>query len=791
MYNRLRVVLGIFVFIGLGLTWRVYDLQILSHDYYEQAAQKLHWGGIKLPAQRGEIVISDRLTGEEVALATNANLDLLYFDPKFILGKRKVKGEEQQIGDPEAIVRELAPILFPVFVERRQEAERAKTDTASSELPGARYFVKKGREVVEMTGIGGTPVAEVEAECTEECKVARGQALLLEIKMAQAQKQPDAVNTEKIVDEENPEPETSPEPSLTQEQWDKIAEECAAECEYSPTIIPEEAEPGADAPVTATDDPLSPEPDTMIAFRDWLRAQIFENADKRYVPIIRRLPPAVSNQIDELERDPELNLKGVVRISEPWRFYPEGELAAPIIGFTDHDKIGRYGVEEQFNDKLQGQDGRILTEKDTAGREIAIGEKIVERAVDGVKIKLSLDRAVQSKVEEVLARHSEELAADAAAAIVMEPDSGRIVAMAQYPRFDPNDFWKVYQKRYLTDSELQKISGEWLENHRNYPIMEEENPDGTKRHYVYQNAVGPAAYRNKNMDEMWESGSIFKSIVMAAALDAHALTPDTRCDICAAPVKLDEYYVRTWNDRYRANQTMSQTLQWSDNTGMVFVAKKLGKKPMWQYLKNFGMGKRTDIGFDSEQKGVLPLWRYQADIDQATLAFGQGVSTTSLQLITAFAALVNGGYLMKPILVEKLFFPDGTSETNEPEVRRRVISDEASAQISSMLVSVIEEGGGKFAAVPNYFVGGKTGTAQIAGFYTDKEGVKRYGYEEGIGTTIASFIGFGPLTNPKFVMLVKFDRPRANEWGSRTAAPAWSEIAEFLLRDYYRIPPER
>ncbi|MCX6807930.1 MAG: penicillin-binding protein 2 [Patescibacteria group bacterium] len=819
LYSRLRIVIGIFAFLAIALVIRLYYAQIISYDKYTQLADILHWGGIKLPAQRGEIMIHDKLTGEAVPLATNANLELLYFDPKFMLATRRVAGIDEQIGDPETVVRELTPILYPVFLERKKEIIERDKALFQTELPGNRYFVKQGNTTVEMTGLGGQPLEDWRRECIMRCQDLQSQLKLVN-NLAVIQKTGSGVAVD-----------SGTGAYLSQEQWDEITKGCESECQYTdPRVTGSQVEEyGLDAPINLEDDPLKPSQDSMMAFRDWLRQKIYQNQDKRYVPIMRRLPPEVSIKIDKLGGKVNINFKGVVRLPEPWRYYPEDDLAASVIGFTDHDKIGRYGVEEQHDVWLQGKDGRILTEKDTAGREIAIGEKIVERAQDGVRIELSIDRSVQSKIEEILKRNVEKYAADSGQVIIMEPDTGRIISMAQYPSFDPNKFWDVYQRRYLTDLELQKISGEWQENHRYYPILEENLSQsaagvqtasgsnlltgnvtnssnsnlnsasgfsatstlGSKRYYVYQNALGPAVYRNKSIDEVWEPGSIFKSLIVAAALDTHAVTPDTRCDICGGPVRLDEYEVHTWNDKYRPNQTVAQTLQWSDNVGMVFVAQKLGKKMMWRYIKDFGLGERTGIGFDSEQKGVVPLWRYLADIEHATLAFGQGISVTSMQMITAFTSLVNGGYLMQPYLIDRMIYPDGKIEETEPKVRRRVIADETSAIISSMMVSDVEIGGSKFGGVKGYYVGGKTGTAQIPGFYVDKKGVKRYGYEDGVGTTEASFVGFAPLKNPRFTMLVKFDRPRENEWGSTTAAPAFSEIAEFLLKDYYRVPPER
>lgn len=257
------------------------------------------------------------------------------------------------------------------------------------------------------------------------------------------------------------------------------------------------------------------------------------------------------------------------------------------------------------------------------------------------------------------------------------------------------------------------------------------------------------------MQDTYEPGSIIKPIIMAAGLDAQEITADTSFHD-EGPIELDEYKVTNHDNKYRGWITMTKILEDSLNTGMTFIAQRLGKRLMYKYLQDFGFGKRTDVGLDVESPGSLSHFRTWADITHANISFGQGIAATPMQMITAFTALANGGKLLQPHIIKELRYRDRDTKNIETKVVSQVISEEVSRTITSMLISVVEHGGGAYARIPGYYVAGKTGTAQIP----DQFGR----YESGIGTTIASFMGYAPANDPKFTTIVRVIRPRSTQW---------------------------
>jgi cell division protein FtsI/penicillin-binding protein 2 len=284
----------------------------------------------------------------------------------------------------------------------------------------------------------------------------------------------------------------------------------------------------------------------------------------------------------------------------------------------------------------------------------------------------------------------------------------------------------------------------------------------------FKNIIGSATYRNRAVSDIFEPGSVFKAIAMAIALDDGDVTPTTTYND-HGPIKVDEFEIHNATDTYYGITTMRGVLERSLNTGMAFVARKMGRELFGRYLKKFGFGERTYIEFEDEADAKFKDSSRWAESELVTYAFGQGIAVTPIQFITAISALANKGILMKPHIVEA-----------EPEQVRRVISEKTAATISAMMVSVVESSATQRAAVPGYKVAGKTGTAQ-----TYKHGKPL----TGPGTTIASFIGFGPFQDPRFAILVKIDRPRSSIWSDATATPLFAEIAGFLFK-YYNVPPE-
>jgi cell division protein FtsI/penicillin-binding protein 2 len=449
---------------------------------------------------------------------------------------------------------------------------------------------------------------------------------------------------------------------------------------------------------------------------------------------------AIKKQVtdEQVKQIKELGLVGIYQEPETVRYYPGNNLAAHILGFLGFrgtERVGQYGIEGNFNSALAGSAGIMGIETDSAGRWITFASRNLAPAEDGQDIYLTIDAAVQYKAQEVLKKTVAEHGATGGSVIIMNPKTGAVMAMANNPDFDPNTYNMV--------------------------------PDLS--HYV-----------NTALSLDYEPGSIFKPITMAAAINERKVTPDTVYEDLGF-VEMDEFKIRNSDGEAHGMQTMTQVLEKSLNTGMIFVEQQLGHSKFRDYVHRFGFGKKTGIELPNEILGNLDNLEKKSDIFFATSSYGQGHTVTPLQITTAYTALANAGKLMKPYIVQKVVHSNGREEITEPEKVEQVIEPSTAAQVTAMMVNVVENGHGKRAAVPGYYIAGKTGTAQVP--YKD-----RAGYEP--GKTIGSFVGYGPVDNPQFVMLVRIDNPQGVRFAESTAAPAFGEIASFIL-NYLQVPPSR
>jgi cell division protein FtsI/penicillin-binding protein 2 len=440
---------------------------------------------------------------------------------------------------------------------------------------------------------------------------------------------------------------------------------------------------------------------------------------------------------EEVSQIKDLKIKGVYLTPETFRFYPAGELASQIVGFVGSDgkeMRGMYGVEASENDKLEGKVGSLSQEKDTRGGWISTANREINPAEDGVDLILTINHTVQYETEKILKETVEKHKADNGTAIVMEPKSGKILAMANYPSFNPNEYSKV-----------ENIS----------------------------------VFANPSVDSVYEPGSVFKAFTMSAGIDDGKVNPDTTY-VDSGGVHEAGYEIRNSDNKANGKQTMTQVLEKSINTGVIFVEKQLGNKKFADYMERFGFGAKTNIDLPGEINGnTANLNDLKSNIQFFTASFGQGISVTPLQLVNGYAAIANGGMLMKPQIIDKIAYPDGHTEEIQPQEIRRVITQDSANQIAKMLRSVVVIGHGKKADVPGYLVAGKTGTAQVP----KSDG---RGYEDGI--TIGSFAGFAPSDDPQFVVLVKIYHPRDVQWAESTAGPAFGKILKILF-DYYGVEP--
>ncbi|TEU01823.1 penicillin-binding protein 2 [Candidatus Woesebacteria bacterium] len=448
-----------------------------------------------------------------------------------------------------------------------------------------------------------------------------------------------------------------------------------------------------------------------------------------WVPLKHKINPEVKKNIEALA------INGIGFEREELRVYPEASSAAHLLGFVGKDSegedIGYFGLEGFYNLSLSGKPGFLTRERDARGLPIGIGDSTEILAIKGVDLLTHIDKTIQLTLEEKLLDGIEKYGAKGGTAIVMDPKDGAILGMVSYPAYDQARYWQF----------------------------------------------GDEFFKNPAVSDAFEPGSIFKILIMAAALDADAVEVDTKCEICDGPLKVDKYYIKTWDNEYHPDQTMLDVIVNSDNVGMAFVGQTLGADKLYDYLDNFGIGKLTGIDLQGE---VSPKLREKGSwniVDLATASFGQGVAITPIQMIRAVAAIANDGVLTTPQVVDKILGYDWREDIR-PILGERVISSDSANEMTAMMVEAAKSGEAKWTHARGFKVAGKTGTAQIpiAGHYDDEK-------------TIASFVGFVPADDPKFVMLVTLREPTSSPWASETAAPLWYTIAkEFFV--FFGIQPE-
>jgi len=428
---------------------------------------------------------------------------------------------------------------------------------------------------------------------------------------------------------------------------------------------------------------------------------------------------------EEIELLKKLNLPGVYLGSETLRYYPQGTLASQMVGFVGGDNIGQYGLEGYYNEILEGSEGFQEGEKGAQGYLVKMTSGSVKSGLDLV---LTVDYNIQFFAEKLLRKAKEDLNIESGQIIVGDPISGKILAMANFPNFDPNQYWK--------EEDLE----------------------------IFQNSV---------TQKLFEPGSVFKPITMAAALDEGAITPQTTYTDPGI-IKIGGWPIYNYDQRvYQGEITMTEVLEKSINTGAVFAESQITHQTFLDYIEKFGFFEPTGIDLEGEIFSTNSNLKKGYEVNFATASFGQGIEITPIQLFRAFSAISNGGKLIKPYLVEK----------NQSEISgEQIISQKTAAQLTAMLVSVVENGFGKSAKVPGYYIAGKTGTAQIP-FSALK--IDKSGYSE---KTIQTFAGFAPAFNPRFLILVKLDNP-STKTAEYSAAPLFRELAKYII-DYYQIPPD-
>ncbi|HXG50099.1 MAG TPA: penicillin-binding transpeptidase domain-containing protein [candidate division Zixibacteria bacterium] len=453
------------------------------------------------------------------------------------------------------------------------------------------------------------------------------------------------------------------------------------------------------------------------------------HSDKPFVWVKRQIGPREAEQVQAL------NAEGVGMFYEPHRYYPQGQLAGQVIGFVGRDSEGLEGLELQYNDYIRGETGSSVAERDALGRRVLVQGVQGLQIPPGGDLQLTLDKSIQHVAEKELEAAVLKYRGKAGVAIVVDPHTGEILALANYPSFNPN-------------------------------------------HYSKQS---PEERRNRAVTDSFEPGSTFKTILAAAALEEGVVGKE---DLFYCEMGKYAYGGKIIHDTHAHGWLpFWKILQVSSNIGFTKVAEKLKKERFFKYIEKFGFGRVTGVDMPGEVAGLVRRPESWSAVDLATHAFGQGISATPLQMVMAYAAIANGGFLMRPYVVRRAVGPRGeVLLENQPHVVRRVVSEKSARLLASMLTEVTSEGGtGSMAKVEGFEVAGKTGTAQ-------KADLANGGYAS--RKRVASFIGFVPAEAPRLVAMVLVDEPEANVYGGVVAAPAFRNIARGALQ-YLGVAPRK
>lgn len=827
--RRMVVVHGVLMVGLLIIVARLMDLQLFRQSEYGNLAEQQHFGSIRLPAKRGDILTVNSRTGETSILATNTTLDLVYVDPLIV-------------DDPAHIAELLSDTLITDDVhEACSQAKpecpielRSLYSEAFDPLELMKRLTGSG-QLLEPLPIGSPSPDTVNIQVADLTEIRRRFARSIETRIAE--KRMTFVPLKYGANKEEMQ-------AVSDLQIKGVTVNQAQNLIWA---NPELVDQNSLGSISRAIGPILDQDSLVI--ENSLRSRPL-----RYVPIMRRIPPAMSLKIKEAQleslrqtsakraalsnpKDREKivdPLRSIAMIPEHWRYYPDATLASQLVGFLNRNQDAQYGIERTFDAELRGQEGEISTVSDPTGGQIVTSEQTIRAAKDGDSVVLTIDPFIQKYVEEKLAETVEKTDAEHAQVVVMDPKTGRVLAMANAPLFDRSDYGDVFEKEtiLLTPEQEKQIVIEIINPETNTRLMQGSifdvfDPAGRAllseklqselnalealhdlhdltRYYVYRgettryevfptslpgvwmkyrNTIGVGAYINRTVQEIYEPGSVMKSITMAIAVDQGEVTPLSTYTDSGAVIRND-FPIDNNDFKHYGVVTMTNCLEHSINTCMVHIAELLGRKLFHSALERFGFGHVTGIELEDETTGDLTPWRSWSDAQLATTSFGQGIAVTPMQMIASYTPLANHGQLMKPMIIDRIVHADGSIEQHEPIIVDQVITPQTAETVTAMLVSSAEVGFAKAGRPDGYLVAGKTGTSQIAG--------PSGKYETGTGATIASYVGYGPVEDPKFIVLVKIDRAtyKSIVHGAVAAAPLFKEIAAFLFQ-YYGIPPDR
>jgi|AntAceMinimDraft_18_1070375.scaffolds.fasta_scaffold11153_4 cell division protein FtsI/penicillin-binding protein 2 len=484
----------------------------------------------------------------------------------------------------------------------------------------------------------------------------------------------------------------------------------------------------------------------MVSNKEWLVESIAPILDINEVEFLEKLKDnkdslflLVKRKISSEEADKiiELNLEGVFLEEERLRYYPYNDLASDVLGFVNKNAKGQYGIEGYWNDVLTGKEGWQKIAYGPFGRFLG-GDS--NGSIKGADIVLTIDKNIQTQAESLLKGFAVSFGYETAQIIVLNPSSGRILALVDYPNFNPNEY-----QSYADEKDVE-------------------------------------IFQNKAIQALYEPGSVFKAVTMASALNEGKITPETTY-IDKGYVKIRDKEISNYDNRIWGKRTMTEVLEKSINTGAVFAQSKMSNDVFSDYLTRFGLFEKTNITLQGETYSDNKEFKKGWDINFATASFGHGIEMTLLQMIRIYSTIANKGTLVQPYIVEAIMENGDIEKTQEEDNSLQIILPQTALDVTKMLVSVTENGYGKPARIPGYYVAGKTGTSLIS--YSSM-GINQSGYSD---KTWQSFVGFTPAFNPEFVIIVKLDNP-ITRTASESAIYIFQELGKYIL-DYYQIPPSR
>jgi len=465
-------------------------------------------------------------------------------------------------------------------------------------------------------------------------------------------------------------------------------------------------------------------------------SSVFSKSEKHYLNLMNSKKGNVFLE-QKVAREKLLPFKdfivdGFVTVEDPTRVYGNGSLAAHLLGYVNSDLIGLDGVERVFDQYLTGVDGLLYVERDVQGRIVTVKDEMSRRPQAGDDVILTIDTKYQNILEQELKKGVEDCGAASGIGILMNPNTGEIIALADYPTFNPTKYYKA-------DDKLR---------------------------------------RNRALTDTYEPGSTMKAITMGILIDNGLVDEDEMIDTENGKYKIANATIRDVHKYEKL--TAREVLEHSSNVGITKLADRIDDRTFYKYLRDFGFGNSTSISLPSESDGYLKKPDFYSTLSKPFMSFGYEISVTPIQMVTAFSALVNGGVLYQPRIVKQIVDENGkTIEKFESSKIRNVISKETSERMKNLLLGVVEHGTGKLARCDNMLIGGKTGTSQK---FVDGEYVKDYN---------ASFIGFFPADNPELVGLILISSPATGKYGGVVAAPVYHRIVSRLVEEDINIIPQK